>query len=77
MGPPYIRVLGMSESGRKMLRRMKRTASLPIITKCGAAFKISEAAASLMRYELIGAELWEQLVPSSMPGTGHKRKIII
>lgn len=32
-GPGYIRVLGFSETGRSLLKRMKRSASLPVIHK--------------------------------------------
>lgn len=33
--PPYIRVLGAGARGRELLGRMRRTASLPVITKPG------------------------------------------
>ena len=33
--PPYLRVLGASERGRVLLGEMRRTASLPVITKPG------------------------------------------
>ena len=77
IGPPYIRVLGMNEKGRKMLRRMSKTASLPVITRCGAASSISDAASKVMNYELIGSEIWEQLVTEGEFGREHSRKIII
>ncbi|MCW1713410.1 MULTISPECIES: tRNA(Met) cytidine acetate ligase [Synergistaceae] len=77
IGPPYIRVLGMNEKGRKMLRRMRKTASLPVITRCGAASSISDAASKVMNYELIGSEIWEQLVTEGEFGREHSRKIII
>ena len=77
MGPPYIRVMGMNENGRKMLRRMRKTASLPVITRCGAASSISETASKVMNYELIGSEIWEQLVSEGEFGKEHSRKIII
>lgn len=32
-GPPYLRVLGFSTQGREILKRMKKTASLEIITR--------------------------------------------
>ncbi|ODP28719.1 UPF0348 protein [Paenibacillus nuruki] len=32
-GPGYIRVLGFTDTGRELLRQMKKTASLPVITK--------------------------------------------
>ena len=77
IGPPYIRVLGMNEKGRKMLRRMRKTASLPVIARCGAASSISDAASKVMNYELIGSEIWEQLVTEGEFGREHSRKIII
>ncbi|HPX03162.1 MAG TPA: nucleotidyltransferase family protein [Synergistaceae bacterium] len=77
MGPPYIRVLGMNENGRKMLKRMRKTASLPVVTRCGAASSLSDAASKVMRYELIGSEIWEQLVAKGEFGKEHSRKIII
>ena len=33
--PPYLRVLGAGERGRALLARMRKTASLPVITKPG------------------------------------------
>ncbi len=77
LGPPYIRVLGMNDKGRKMLRRMRKTASLPVITRCGAASSISNTASKVMKYELIGSEIWEQLVTDGEFGREHSRKIII
>lgn len=76
-GPPYIRVLGMNEMGRKMLKRMRKTSSLPVITRYGAASQISGLAALMMKYELTGAEIWEQLVSKGEYGAEHTRKIII
>jgi predicted nucleotidyltransferase len=32
-GVPYLRVLGFSATGRKLLKRMKRTAKVPVLTK--------------------------------------------
>ena len=77
IGPPYKRVLGINEKGRNMLRRMRKTASLPVITRCGAASSISDTASKVMRYELIGSEIWEQLVSEGEIGKEHCRKIII
>lgn len=34
-GPGYLRVLGFSDAGRALLKRMKKTASLPVITRVG------------------------------------------
>jgi hypothetical protein len=67
----------MNENGRKMLRRMRKTASLPVITRCGDTSSISEIAEKAMRYELIGSEIWQQLLPEGEFGREHSRKIII
>ena len=48
IGPPYIRVLGMNGKGRKMLRRMSKTAYLNVITRCGAASSIYDAESRVM-----------------------------
>ena len=77
IGPPYIRVLGMNENGRKMLRRMRKTALLPVVTTCRAVSPISKIASTTMKYELTGSELWEQLIPAGRFGVEHSRKIII
>ncbi|MCE5201673.1 MAG: nucleotidyltransferase family protein [Synergistaceae bacterium] len=77
IGPAYIRVLGMNDIGRKLLRRMRTKATLPVITRCGAAASISEYAGKMMDYECLGAELWQQMIPSGVYGKEHTRKIII
>ena len=35
-GTPYLRVLGFTSAGRELLKRMKRTAAVPVITKVAA-----------------------------------------
>jgi len=49
--PQYVRVLGMNERGRGVLRRMDKACSLPIITKPAHAKKLPEAAAVLFAAE--------------------------
>ena len=40
--PPYLRVLGMDTKGEALLRRMRKSASLPVITKSAAVLKKDE-----------------------------------
>lgn len=40
--PPYIRVLGFNKSGSEVLKKMKATASLPIITKYSEVLKSND-----------------------------------
>lgn len=76
-GPAYIRPLAMNETGRKLLREMRTSAKLPVITRCGAASGVSDYARRIMDYELRGAELWEELIPRCEFGAEHARKIIM
>ena len=45
--PPYIRVLGMDEKGAALLRRMRRSAVLPVITKSALIRRKEERARSV------------------------------
>ena len=74
---PYIRVLGMTRNGQELLRRMKTTATLPVITKYGEAASVSSYAKKIMDYELKACELWAQLTESEEYGQEHKNSIII
>lgn len=49
--PPYLRVLGSNETGRDLLRQMKRTASLPVLTKPAHVRALGGEAARLMELE--------------------------
>ncbi len=40
--PPYIRVLAMDEKGRELLRKMRKTAALPVIVKPAGVRKMSD-----------------------------------
>ena len=42
--PPYLRVLGMDSKGEALLRRMRKSASLPVITKSAGVLKEDERA---------------------------------
>ena len=77
LGPAYIRVLGMNDTGKELLRLMRTKASLPVITRYGAASGISEYARTMMHYELLGAEIWEQMIQNGNLGCEHARKVII
>ena len=77
LGPAYIRPLAMNETGRRLMREMKTTASLPVVTKCGAAANVSDYASGMMDYELRGGELWEEMIPCGRYGAEHTQKVIM
>lgn len=71
LGPAYIRVLAADERGRRLLRRMRKNSHLPVITRCGAAKSVY--AERMMSFDVLAAELWEQLVPGGEPGCENAR----
>lgn len=77
LGPAYIRVLAMNENGQKLLRRIKKSSELPIITRCGDAARISDYAEKIMSFDILASELRQQMLPNPEPGFEHKRKVII
>lgn len=57
-GPAYLRVLGMSGRGKKLLREMKETAGLPILTKPAHIRDLGEEARLLFALECKGTDLF-------------------
>ena len=49
--PPYIRVLAANERGQALLRRMTKTASLPILSRTGEVKKLGEGAIQIVTKE--------------------------
>lgn len=64
-GPAYIRVLGANETGRAMLSRMRKSASLPVVSRASAPF--SPYARAMMQFEHRASELWELLTDNPRP----------
>jgi predicted nucleotidyltransferase len=61
-GPAYIRMLGANEKGRKLLGRMRDTATLPLLSRAGG--DISLYANEIMQFEHRATEIWETLTDS-------------
>lgn len=61
--PAYLRVLAFNDTGRQLLKIMKRTARLPIITKLGRApaQNRSDAFAQQLELDLAATDLWSLL----------------
>ncbi len=49
--PPYLRVLGMNERGKQLLKEMKQTATLPILSKASHVRKLSPEAQAVFAQE--------------------------
>lgn len=74
-GPAYIRVLGTDAAGRKLLREMRGKALLPVITRYGDAN--GAQARKMIAFDMLAAEIWEQLIPNGEYGREHTRKVLI
>lgn len=70
--PPYLRVLGADQRGRKLLRRMAKTASLPVVTRPASARLLGDRARALFDLEVRCADLYTLAYPrlsQSIPGS--------
>jgi predicted nucleotidyltransferase len=77
---PYVRVLGMTDRGREVLRQMKKTCPLPVITKPAAGKKLPPEARRLFELEMQGADLWRLCLPQlthSQGGSGWVTSTVI
>ena len=60
--PPYIRVLGMNETGRAILKAAKERATLPILIKPAHIARQNEACRALFARECRATSLWALLM---------------
>ena len=65
--PPYVRVLGLSEMGRELLRRMKSSCPLPVITKPAQARELDGPARALFEAEARYTDLYGLCFPTPRP----------
>ncbi|MDR1966373.1 MAG: nucleotidyltransferase family protein, partial [Synergistaceae bacterium] len=62
-GPAYIRVLGANPTGRELLAKMRKSATLPVISGAPRR-KASPYAGEILRFERAATEIWETLTDS-------------
>lgn len=56
--PPYLRVLGLNRRGQEILRRMKQTASLPVILRPTEILRLDQRAQRVFSLECAATDLW-------------------
>ncbi len=61
--PPYLRVLGANARGRELLKRMRKTALLPVITKPAQARELDDAARECFLGEAACTDLYTLGMP--------------
>lgn len=64
-GPPYLRVLGFTAKGSKILREIKKTGHIPVITKSAhaAKFEDSRKFREFWKMDLLATDLYALLYP--------------
>lgn len=62
--PPYLRVLGIGARGRTLLRRMRESASLPVIVKPGRVRRLDGEAQRVFDQEAACTELYALALPA-------------
>lgn len=62
--PPYLRVLGIGSRGRTLLRRMRESASLPVIVKSGRVRRLDGEVQRVFHQEVVCAELYALALPA-------------
>lgn len=67
--PAYLRVLAFNDTGRLLLKQMKQTSALPVITKLGknAAQGQSEALTAQLELDIAATDVWSLLQSASAP----------
>lgn len=64
---PYLRVLGFNERGQALLRRAKKTATLPILQRTADATDLSAAARAVFDLENRASDLFALCTPDILP----------
>lgn len=59
----YARVLAFNDQGRELLATMKKTATIPIITRPGKA-PMDERASQMLAYDILASDLYALLCPN-------------
>ncbi|WP_312942909.1 nucleotidyltransferase family protein [Oscillibacter sp.] len=66
--PPYLRVLAAGERGRVLLRKMRETAILPVLTKTAHARRLEEDCRRSLELEARCTDLYGLCLPHIPPG---------
>lgn len=73
-GPPYLRVLGFTDNGRKLLKEMQKKATLPFITKGAHSQKLCQQNDTFRLFwetEALSTNLYTLLYPSLQQRMGN------
>jgi len=78
--PPYLRILGANERGRGLLRRMRGSAALPLITQPGQVRRMDDRVQALFDQEARCTDLYVLACPDlsrAVPGSEYTQNPIM
>lgn len=76
--PPYIRILGFNERGRSLLPLMKKSASLPLVTRYAEIAPLCEHAREIFELEARATAIYNLCLPQKRRGdTEYTDEIVI
>ena len=64
---PYIRILGANQKGRQILNKMKKSATIPIITRTKEVNTLDKQAVNMFSLEGTAADLYWLMSPTNKP----------
>lgn len=65
--PPYLRVLGLTDRGREILRTAQHTSTLPLITRPAEISALNPYAQRIFSLECTAADIWGLALPHIRP----------
>ncbi|MDT3697956.1 MAG: nucleotidyltransferase [Thermincola sp.] len=63
-GPLYLRILGLSDKGRQILKTVKKKGSLPVITRTAPFLKTRDELALMLQFDVKATDIYSLLIPS-------------
>jgi hypothetical protein len=69
---PYLRPLAANENGRSLLAQMRKSASVPVVTKTAHVRELGEAAQKLFELECRAADLYALAYPELSAARGGR-----
>lgn len=77
-GMPYIRILGFSEKGKELLHNIKKSASLPIVTRASDSSNLTDIGKKAFMLESAVTDIYNLTLPKIRPcGTDMTDRLVI
>ena len=65
-GPLYLRILGLSDKGRRILKTVKKQGNLPVITRTAPFLHNTDSLAVMLKFDVKATDIYALLAPSPL-----------